>query len=76
MLDGGASYKNTVVSNTYLLSRGTVVYVNAAGKRPMFTIYMAAGGRPGTGESITTTFDVYVEDATRLDTSERIEDED
>ena len=67
MLDDGASYKNTVVSNTYLLSRGTVVYVNAAGKRPMFTIYMAAGGRPGTGESITTTFDVYVEDVTHLD---------
>ena len=68
MLDGGRSYENTVVSNTYLLSRGTVVYVNAAGLRPMFTIYMAGGGRPGTGESITTTFDVYVEDVTRLDT--------
>ena len=67
MLDGGKSYENTEVSNTYLLSRGTVVYVNAAGLRPMFTIYMAGGGRPGTGGSITTTFDVYVEDVTRLD---------
>lgn len=67
MLDGGVNSRDTGVSNTYLLSRGTVVYVNAAGSLPMFTIYMAGGGRPGTGESITTTFDVYVGAVTRLD---------
>ena len=67
MLDGGVNSRSTVMSNTYLLSRGTVVYVNAAGLLPMFTIYTAGGGRPGTGESITTTFDVYVGAVTRLD---------
>ncbi len=67
MQEGSVSSKNTDVSNTYLLSRGMVVYVNAAGKRPMFTIYMAGGGRPGTGGSITTSFDVFAGDATLTD---------
>jgi hypothetical protein len=74
MLDGCENLKRTDVSNTYLLSRGTVVYVNAAGLLPMFTIYTAGGGRPGTGESITTTFDVFVESAT-LTGTQRIKDE-
>ena len=67
MQEGSVSSKNTDVSNTYLLSRGMVVYVNAAGKRPMFTIYMAGGGRPGTGGSITTSFDVFAGSATLMD---------
>ena len=64
------NYDHTGVGNTYLLSKGTVVYVNAAGPQPMFTIYTAGGGRPGTGESITSSFDVFVEHVTRLDTND------
>ncbi|MHC4639512.1 MAG: hypothetical protein ACYTBV_18750 [Planctomycetota bacterium] len=64
MPDELESCVNTGGSNTYLLSKGTVVYVNAAGKQPMFTIYTAGGGRPGTGESITSSFDVFVENVT------------
>ena len=70
MRDDYGCYGSTDVSNTYLLSRGTVVYVNAAGRQPMFTIYTVGGGRPGTGESVTSSFDVYVENATHLDTNE------
>ncbi len=61
------SSRNTDLSNTYLLSKGIVVYVNATGKRPMFTMYMAGGGRPGTGGSITTSFDVLAGSATLTD---------
>ena len=61
------SSRNTDVSNTFLLSKGTVVYVNAAGEQPMFTIYMAGAGRPGTGGSITTSFDVLAGSATLTD---------
>jgi hypothetical protein len=67
MHDGCVSCEHIGESNTYLLSKGTVVYASAAGRQPMFTIYTAGGGRPGTGESITTTFDVFVEDVTHLD---------
>ncbi len=67
MREGLESSRHTDVSNTYLLSKGIVVYVNAAGKRPMFTIYMAGGGRPGTGGSITSSFDVFAGDATITD---------
>ena len=65
------NYERTDFSNTYLLSKGTVVYVNAAGPQPMFTIYTAGGGRPGTGESITSSFDVFVEHVTHLDTERK-----
>ncbi len=67
MPGGCVSSRNTDVSNTYLLSKGTVVYVNAAGPEPMFTIYMAGGGRPGTGGSITTSYDVFAGGATLMD---------
>ena len=67
MLDVCENFDNSGVSNTFLLSKGTVVYVNAAGKQPMFTIYTAGGGRPGTGESITSSFDVFVENVTHWD---------
>ncbi len=67
MTDGCESLANTDVSNTYLLSKGMVVYVNAVGREPMFTIYMAGGGRPGTGGSITTSFDVLAGSATLTD---------
>ena len=67
MLGGCVRYENTDVSNTYLLSRGMVVYVNAAGLEPMFTIYMAGGGRPGTGGSVTSSFDVFAGSATLMD---------
>ncbi len=67
MLDGCVDSRNTDVSNTYLLSRGMVVYVNAAGPEPMFTIYMAGGGRPGTGGSITTSYAVFAGSATLMD---------
>ena len=66
MLDGCVSSRNTDVSNTYLLGKGTVVYVNVAGEEPMFTIYMAGGGRPGTGGSITTSYDVFAGSATLM----------
>jgi hypothetical protein len=72
MLGGCESYKNTGVSNTYLLSKGIVVYVNAAGWPTMFITNMVGAGRPGTGGSITTSFDVFAGSATRLD---MIEDE-
>ena len=74
MRGGFENLDNTDVSNTYLLPKGIVVYVNAAGERPMFTIYMAAGGRPGTGESITTSFDAFAGSATLMDL-ERMRDE-
>ena len=67
MLGGCGDSRNTDVSNTYLLGKGTVVYVNVAGEEPMFTIYMAGGGRPGTGGSITTSFDVLAGRATLMD---------
>ena len=66
MPDGYESLENTDVSNTYLLSKGMVVYVNAAGEEPMFTIYMAGGGRPGTGGSITTSYAVFAGGATLM----------
>ena len=59
--------EHTDVSNTYLLSKGIVVYVNAASKPPMFTMYMAGAGRPGTGGSITSSFDAFVGSATLMD---------
>ena len=64
---GSESLRNTDVSNTYLLSKGIVVYVNAAGERPMFTMYMAGAGVPGTGGSITTSFAVFAGSATLMD---------
>jgi len=67
MPEGYENSRNTDVSNTYLLSKGIVVYVNAAGLRPMFTMYMAGAGVPGTGGSITSSFDVFVGDATLTD---------
>ena len=67
MPDGYESLENTDVSNTYLLSKGMVVYVNAAGERPMCTIYMAGGGRLGTGGSITTSYAVFAGGATPMD---------
>ena len=67
MPDGSESCEHTDVSNTYLLSKGMVVYVNAAGERPMFTMYMAGAGRPGTGGSITSSFDVFAGGATLMD---------
>ena len=67
MLDGCVNSKNTVGFSTCLPMREMEGCVVVACWPTMFTIYMAGGGRPGTGESITTTFDVYVEDVTRLD---------
>ena len=67
MPEGCENCEHTEVSNTFLLSKGTVVYVNAAGEQPMFTIYMAGAGRPGTGGSITTSFDVLAGSATLTD---------
>ncbi len=67
MLDGLESSRNTDVSNTYLLSKGIVIYVSAAGERPMFTMYMAGAGRPGTGGSVTSSFDVFAGRATLTD---------
>lgn len=67
MLDGSEVLENTDVSNTYLLSKGIVVYVNAASEPPMFTMYMAGAGVPGTGGSITTSFDVFAGSATLTD---------
>ena len=67
MPGGYVDSRNTDVSNTYLLSRGMVVYVNAAGLEPMFTIYMAGVGRPGTGGSITTSYAVFAGSATLMD---------
>ncbi len=67
MPDGCESLRNTDVSNTYLLTKGIVVYVNAAGERPMFTMYMAGAGVPGTGGSITSSFDVFAGSATLRD---------
>ena len=67
MLVDFESLENTGVSNTYLLSKGIVVYVSVAGEQPMFTMYMAGAGRPGTGGSITSSFDVFVGSATLLD---------
>ena len=67
MLGGCVRCENTDVSNTYLLSKGIVVYVNAAGPEPMFTMYMAGGGRPGTGGSITTSYAVFAGSATLMD---------
>ncbi len=64
MPGGCASLRNTDVSNTYLLSKGIVVYVNAAGEQPMFTMYMAGAGRPGTGGSITTSWNAFAGSAT------------
>jgi hypothetical protein len=66
MPDGCENSRNTDVSNTYLLSKGIVIYVSAAGERPMFTMYMAGAGRPGTGGSITSSFDVFVGGATLM----------
>ena len=74
MPDGCENSRNTDVSNTYLLGKGIVVYVNAAGERPMFTMYMAGAGRPGTGGSITTSFDVLAGSATLMDL-ERMRDD-
>ncbi len=74
MPDGCESLRNTDVSNTYLLSKGIVVYVNAAGERPMFTMYMAGAGVPATGGSITTSWNVFAGSATLMDL-ERIRDE-
>ncbi len=68
------SLASTDVSNTYLLSKGIVIYVNAAGERPMFTMYMAGAGRPGTGGSVTSSFDVFAGRATLTDL-ERMRDE-
>ena len=67
MPGGCASLRNTDVSNTYLLSKGIVVYVNAAGLEPMFTMYMAGVGRPGTGGSITSSYAVFAGSATLMD---------
>ncbi len=66
MLEGNESLANTDVSNTYLLSKGIVIYVNAAGEQPMFTMYMAGAGRPGTGGSVTSSFDVFAGSATLM----------
>ena len=66
MLDGCVNSKNTVGFSTCLPMREMEGCVVVACWPTMFTIYMAGGGRPGTGESITTTFDVYVENATLL----------
>ena len=73
MREGCEVLENTDVSNTYLLSKGIVVYVNAASEPPMFTMYMAGGGRPGTGGSITSSFDVFAGSATLMDL-ERMDD--
>ena len=67
MRDGCESCERTDVSNTYLLSKGIVVYVNAAGERPMFTMYMAGAGVPGTGGSITSSFAAFAGSATLMD---------
>ena len=67
MRDAFENSENTDVSNTYLLSKGIVVYVSAVGERPMFTMYMAGAGRPGTGGSITSSFDAFVGSATLMD---------
>ena len=61
------SCEHTDVSNTYLLSKGIVVYVHVGSERPMFTMYMAGAGRPGTGGSVTSSFDAFVGSATLLD---------
>ena len=66
MRDGCEVLEHTDVSNTYLLSKGIVVYVNAASEPPMFTMYMAGGGKPGTGGSITSSFDAFVGSATLM----------
>jgi hypothetical protein len=67
MHEGCVGCEHIGENSTFWLSKGTVVYVNAAGKQPMFTIYTAGAGRPGTGESITTSFDAFVGDATLMD---------
>ncbi len=67
MPDGCASLRNTDVSNTYLLSKGIVVYVNAAGWPTMFITNTVGVGRLGTGGSITTSFDVFAGSATLMD---------
>ena len=74
MRDVLESCDHTDVSNTYLLSKGIVVYVRVGGEQPMFTMYMAGAGRPGTGGSITSSFDAFVGSATLMDL-ERINDE-
>ena len=59
--------EHTDVSNTYLLSKGIVVYVRVGGWPMTYTTSMAGAGRPGTGGSITTSFDVLAGDATLMD---------
>ena len=65
---------NTGKSNIFLPLRGTGDYVIAAGWPRMFTTCMVGAGRPGTGGSITNSLDVFVGNATLLDT-ERNRDE-
>ena len=67
MLIDFESYGNTGESNTYWLSIGMNHYADVAGWPSRFIIYMAGAGRPGTGESITSSFDVFAGDATLLD---------
>ncbi len=74
MRDGCESLRSTDVSNTYLLSKGIVVYVNAAGEQPMFTMYMAGADWQATGGSITTSWNVFAGSATLMDL-ERMRDD-
>ncbi len=68
MPDVFENLKNTDVSNTYVLLKGTAVcVVSVGGLHPMFTMYMAGAGVPGTGGSITTSFDAFAGSATLTD---------
>lgn len=75
MTYGGRGYENTVGFSTHWRWRETGVCVIAAGWPTIFTTFMGGAGRLVIGGSITAACGVFVEDVTRLDISERIEDE-
>ena len=60
--------ESTGKSNIFLPLRGTEDYVIAAGWPAMFTTCMVGAGKPGTGVSTTSSLDVFVGNATLLDT--------
>ena len=70
------NFEITDGGSTFLLSKGTAeCVVTVAGLQPTFTMCMGGVEMPTTGENITTTWSAFAGDVTRLDTSERIEDE-
>ena len=68
MLDVCGSYGNTGESNIFLPLRETVDFAVAAGWPRMFTTFMAGADGLEIGESITTSLDAFVENATHMDT--------